>query len=269
MNRKGLSKYPELLENYARHAKLKAVATAEKRLDISSSPRLRPTTLLPLADFMQSQKGSIVVVPKNAEAARYIERMASDAPETISRADVLLSKLPKDRNDSAAILRQLYKLYYQNSKKKEDPLIYVAAELMDNIYQHSKSTNALVMAQLYPEKKFLEACFFDNGVSIPANMEAHGLTFETDFEAINHAIRGLSTKPEEGRGRGLGNSLKIITEGMKGEALVVSRRGAISINSRGVSGYILQGPYFELRGTLVAARIPFPPEDVNVYAYID
>jgi len=265
----GTLKYPELLENYVKYFRFKAVAKAEKRIDVSKSPRLCPTTLLPLVNFIQEQKGAIAIVPENDEVAVYAKKLISDPPEIVSPAGVLLARLPNDRDDSAPILRQLYKLYYQNSRKTEDPLIYVAAELMDNIYQHSGFTNALVMAQLFPKKNFLEVCFFDNGISIPANMEAHGMAFETDVEAINHAIRGLSTKPEEGRGRGLGNSLKLITSGMKGEALIVSRRGALFINARGLGGYILKSPYSELGGTLVSARIPLPPEDVNVYAYIE
>src|SRR3972149_10057006 len=73
----------------------------------------------------------------------------------------------------------------------------------------------------------MDISIVDNGISIPQSFQNAGYRFE-DWEAIYNAAMGISTKKDQqGRGWGLKNSLKLLTDGLTGECLIVSRNGAL------------------------------------------
>ena len=134
------------------------------------------------------------------------------------------------------------------------------------MYDHAEFNNALVMAQRYDKKKFLEITFFDDGITIPGSFSKKGLKF-SDSEALVQALNGLSAKSQE-RGYGLSSNLKILTRGLQGEMFIASGRGAIHITKNTPKLYKLQEEH-RLEGTLISVRIPFPTPQVNIYEFIN
>jgi hypothetical protein len=177
-------------------------------------------------------------------------------------------KIPPTSDELQTALHMLYEQYKQGEHVGgQSAFKYVIYELTGNIYEHSEFTAGYVMAQAYPKKKFMDICFFDNGIAIPGSFKKHGILFEHDANAIIDALKGRSTKDID-RGKGLGTSMKVLTEALGGEALIVSGAGLIHLDKSKVEGYILTEMH-RLKGTLISARIPFPSEKVNIYEYVE
>ncbi|MGH9923606.1 MAG: ATP-binding protein, partial [Nitrososphaerales archaeon] len=146
----------------------------------------------------------------------------------------------------------------------------VVGELVDNIYQHSEFTMALVMAQKYPKKGFVELGFFDNGITIPGSFLKQGLIYDEEeaHKAIADALKGLSSKGGKERGHGLRSSVRIFLEGLGGEVLIISGAGAVYMSKQGSSCYVLGG-YHKLGGTLISIRIQDLAKQINIYNYVE
>jgi hypothetical protein len=145
---------------------------------------------------------------------------------------------------------------------------YLLAELSDNIEQHSKFTQASIMTQYYPEKKYIDVGIFDNGISIPALFESKGIEFSDDCDAIKKASEGQSTKEERGRGFGLQTSKKLVLEGLNGEMHIFSRKGAIILNPKDKQeNFNLMKK--ALKGTLIYIRFSAPKKDLKIMEYVE
>ncbi len=145
---------------------------------------------------------------------------------------------------------------------------YLLAELSDNIEQHSQFTQASIMTQYYSDKKYIDVGIFDNGITIPTVFEKKGVQFSDDCDAIKKALEGESTKEEQGRGFGLRTSKKLVLEGLDGEMYVLSREGAIILNSKDKekSQELMKKA---LKGTLVYMRFSAPKKSLNIIKYVE
>ena len=145
---------------------------------------------------------------------------------------------------------------------------YLLAELSDNIEQHSQFTQASIMTQYYSDKKYIDVGIFDNGITIPTVFEKKGVQFSDDCDAIKKALEGVSTKEEQGRGFGLRTSKKLVLEGLDGEMYVLSREGAIILNSKDKekSQELMKKA---LKGTLVYMRFSAPKKSLNIIKYVE
>ncbi|MDP3026339.1 MAG: hypothetical protein Q8N63_01425 [Nanoarchaeota archaeon] len=145
---------------------------------------------------------------------------------------------------------------------------YLLAELSDNIEQHSQFTQASIMTQYYPTKKYLDVGLFDNGITIPSLFEKKNISFKDDCDAIKKAIEGVSTKDEEGRGFGLRTSKNLVLEGLNGEMHIFSRKGALILDPKNKEEeYKLQEN--SLKGTLVFMRFKAPEKGLNITKYLE
>lgn len=144
---------------------------------------------------------------------------------------------------------------------------YLLSELSDNIDQHSKFTQGSIMVQYYPSKGHMDIGVFDNGLSIPKVYELSGIKIENDCDALEKAVRGVSTKIHEGgRGYGLSSSKEIVLEGLNGNFNIISRRAMLSLNKSGKTEISnLNLPFY---GTLVYMRFEVPKKGLNIYSYL-
>jgi hypothetical protein len=79
----------------------------------------------------------------------------------------------------------------------------------------------LILLSLWPKNKsWGEICFIDDGITIPGSFRTHKIKFSQEYEAIFKAINGISTKSKE-RGYGLNTCIRIFTNGIAGEILIV------------------------------------------------
>lgn len=92
---------------------------------------------------------------------------------------------------------------------------YLVSEFCDNIEEHSKFSQASVMAQFYGSTNSVEMGFFDNGITIPGRFKANNIRFGEDHIAINMALDGISTKIGESRGEGINKFWKASMQRIK------------------------------------------------------
>lgn len=144
---------------------------------------------------------------------------------------------------------------------------YMVGELAANVEDHSEFTHATVASQYYFKKKFVDMGMIDNGITIPALFRKKNIPFETDAEAIDKAIHGVSTKTDDGRGRGLTFVKRVVNEGLKGQLLMISRNGAVVHDGENRKLYKLAK--LKLRGTVVYSRFEMPKTKIKWGDYVE
>ncbi len=139
----------------------------------------------------------------------------------------------------------------------------MANELITNIYDHSTMFKeeigwGIVFAYENSKEGYLDLCVVDNGLTIPNKFEIAGIDFKDDCDAIYKSTQQFSTENSPqlnicNRGIGLWATLKLAIEGNRGNDLIVSRGGLLSINNTENYKYELLENNFD--GTLVCLRL--------------
>jgi hypothetical protein len=269
---------PSMWPEYGKFVDLRQVARATGRLDMGGVDWVYPTTLLPLTGFlMASRRKSLTYVPPmDVNVAGYIRLMiANPFPDSPNRKSYVPNNfLPRNQADADAILSRVMKL--QNDGQGiggQTAFAYLIGELTTNIYEHSEFRNAMVMAQRYGKKRFVEVTFYDDGITIPGSLRKAGFSYLTDLDAIKDAVNGRSSKEDYERGYGLGTNVRMCTDvdGLGGKVLVVSGHGAFeyALEKSEQHLYNLGETPFTLDGTLISIRIPYQSKKVNVYDFTD
>ncbi|MBS3794460.1 MAG: hypothetical protein KGY80_06170 [Candidatus Thorarchaeota archaeon] len=259
------------LDKYEKFSKYREECEKDGIVDLSSEHFFFPTTLLPLFDLIRKEKPKIIF-PEDEDVANYFRTITDGSrfkhAARQRKSYLPIVELPKQEEETDRILRRLYEINEEGEEfGGESAFKYLVGEIVDNIYQHSEFSNALVMAQKYESQAFTESCFFDDGLTINGCFRKHGMGRAEDVDAIWDAINGTSTKSKE-RGFGLNSVISIFTDGIEGEVFIVSGRGAISLTRNDHIRYSLNNAY-ELSGTLVTVRTPCPAPVVDIYDYVE
>lgn len=275
-SRQDIMSIPSMWPDYRRFADLRKGARTTGLLDMSDVDWVCPTTLLPLTGFLVTSKGGDLryLPPSDGDVANYIRLMIASSPRDRPPHKSYVSNnfLPRNQANADAILNRVMKL--QNDGREiggQSAFAYLIGELTTNIYEHSEFRNAMVMAQRYQKKGFVEVTFYDDGITIPGSLRKAGFSYDTDLEAIKDAVNGRSSKEELERGYGLGTNVRMCTDidGLGGKVLVVSGRGAFEyclVKSEQCL-YNLGESLYSLDGTLISIRIPYPTKEVSVYDF--
>jgi hypothetical protein len=228
-----------------------------------------PTTLLPLGVYIKQKVTEVQYIPPaNSNVSNYVDLILQGSEYRYGNTTSYLPMvtLPSSDKEIKFILEPLFKiLNYGSEMGGTNAMKYLFGELTDNIYQHSKFENGVVMAQRYDKKGFTDICFFDDGITIHGSFRNNGMVFKNDVEAIAAAINGLSTKSQE-RGFGLQSNVRLCTEGYHGCVMVISGQGVLHIDESDRKGYILP-QNDRLDGTLISIRVPLQKREVNIYEY--
>jgi anti-sigma regulatory factor (Ser/Thr protein kinase) len=151
-------------------------------------------------------------------------------------------------------------------------LKYMIGESIDNITQHSESERGYIFAQAYPNKRYLDICIADTGITLLGSyMKQKGNEIETDLEAIQAANRGISTKNlpnAENRGYGIITSKKMLIEGLDGHYIMLSGE-AIHLKGRELDKFLLLPKQIRWDGTIIAFRIPYHNNDFSYINYLE
>ncbi len=262
--------FPPLVENYLSFCRYRIQYEKEHTLDLSASTWFYPTTLLPLADLMSAAGQSLKYKPpSNVNARGYLSFITGNPPR--KKSATFIPIVLAERLDDTYI-DQIYELVCKKGEhniNQENAIKYIIGELVANIDEHSKCNRSIFMAQMYTKLNFLEATFFDNGVTIGGSFREAGISAEmNDAKCIVEATKGKSTKPEGGRGRGLPSTIKIL-KALKSDIVVVSGKGAVYLNGtdkylKGDTEYRLDES-LELHGTLISFRLHTPIPSINIY----
>lgn len=233
---------------------------------------LYPGTLLPIFNLYKTHPGVGYIPPKNSQVANYVALMGiSNTPGPAGITHCPAVSIGNDSSKTNTALKNIYRIL-ENGRKcgGENAFKYLMGESADNILEHSQSTSAYMMGQSYARMGFTEICIFDDGISIPGIFEKTGFDFKYDCSAIKSAIMGKSTKEDVSgaRGFGLGSSLKILVDGLNGEGIIISRNGAVYVNSKLREYYNLSDPRLCHKGTLISLRIPFSDAQLDITEYV-
>jgi len=238
-------------------------------LDLSSVRFFYPTTLTILSPFIKSNKPKEIRF-NNRDVLQYFNIVMHDNVN-VSKTFIPCIELTKISANYDKEVCRIYDYIQEWSENIYKPLAFVMDELVGNVYQHAKHNNAYVLAQYYPNRRFVEVAIIDDGIGIPNSLRnAHKFVNTiNDSDLIIKAIEGYSSKPEEGRAFGLGSSLRIVVERLNGEALVASIKGMIYLNNYNREMLISDTGY--IKGTLIGIRIPIHDnaDVINVPAEAD
>ena len=155
-------------------------------------------------------------------------------------------------------------------------LSYLISELLDNIYEHSQSSNGYVFSQYLQKEGVINLCIADTGITVSGSFEHAGLYQEeidgNEAEALRLANEGYSTKnrPEaENRGYGIPTTKAMLVTGMKGAFFMLSG-GAFHRYEDGANVYISLRNIFRWKGTIILLRIPVVlPKNFNYIDYLE
>ncbi|MHA1834086.1 MAG: hypothetical protein ACTSV7_08850 [Candidatus Baldrarchaeia archaeon] len=262
----------DLVKDYIKFCKHREFYLDHRFLDLRSETFFYPTTLLPLFAFVKENKIKSILPPEDRNVANYIDIITDEtrfnSARRFGKSYLPLISLPHERKKANKILQRLYDMHnHGRDCGGENAFKYLIGEIVDNIYEHSEFEEALVMAQKYSSMGFTDVCFFDDGITINGSFKKNNIVeFKYDCDAIIKAVNGLSTKGKE-RGYGLNTTMRIFTEGISGEMFIVSGKGALLYRHRNHYSYKLNDTY-ELKGTLVSVRIPYPSREVNIYEFL-
>ncbi|MDP3734232.1 MAG: ATP-binding protein [Nanoarchaeota archaeon] len=207
-----------------------------------------------------------IIKPESVKVQNYLQKIGFPLGSDYIKGNTAFPIKHFNSNPEKAIV-DLYK-YIESTFPVElrgNTINYILSELVDNVDQHSKYSTATVLAQYYPLKKYIDIGVVDNGYSIPGVFTDNGIDFVEDHNAIKLALEGVSTKNEEGRGKGLQSTSKLTTKELKGTLYAFSRNGAMVLTENVREAYKLQDT--QLKGTLIYLRFAVPKTSVNLTPY--
>lgn len=259
--------YPDLLKEYLNFCNSREQGKQNGLIDFSNIGWVYPTEILPLVAFILGNKNLKFVYPENLSIRTYLNKILQQGNLAYSSGTYMpIVALPKLRKEASFVIERLQRIC-DNGKNLggTQAFFYFISEMIDNIYEHSNFSKAYVFAQTYPKKEFSEVAIIDDGISIPGNYAKAGYDFKDD-DALLNAVKGVSTKDKE-RGFGLRTSISLLTQGLNGQFLIVSRGASLYVNESDKKVFKLQNQQ-SLQGTLVSVRLPYPAKEVNIYEYI-
>lgn len=146
-------------------------------------------------------------------------------------------------------------------------IVYPILELVNNIFEHSKSDKGFIFGQNYPQKNYLDVCIADRGRGLTKAYEEENNLKLKDIESIQEVLKGKSTKQDKERGYGVRTSKRIICEALNGEFLMVSGSAALFSDCKNDKLFSL--PDFNWQGVIISFRIPRPQNPISITPYLE
>ena len=264
----------ELWPEYAAFCRIRQQSKSSGICDLSRERWFYPTKLLALGGFLVSTQ-TRYMPPEDADVANYVTLMMTRdrVGDSDLKSYIPIVCLPTRREDANKVLRRIHDLH-DNGRGLggRNAFAYMIGELVDNIYEHSRFTNAYLMAQKYEKSGFVEVSFYDDGMTIGRSLREAGHDCPRDYVAIQKAIAGVSAKKSLERGYGLSSNIKLSTRGLRGRMMIVSGTGALEswLDDSGRATtrlYELEETIYMLQGTLISIRIPYPAQEVDIYDF--
>lgn len=251
-------------------------SSSDRTLDLSLLRWAPPLEILALAALKQRENLTITY-PRDGECEGYLERIGF--PE----GKIGLMTLPNryipilrfktgergalGRSGLESQIIHLFTNYIGAQPGVMNGIATSISEMFDNIEQHAGVEEALIHAMFYPRKPFMDICIVDTGVGIPGSYRNHGVTFDSDVDAIEKALQGISTKDKD-RGTGLRSTIKVIGTAFKGTALLISGNAMASVTDG--SEVKTQELPVSWPGTLIVMRIPKQSKAIeDIYKYFE
>lgn len=247
-------------------------------IDLSSLDFSYPVMILPLAS-LASEDNIKYKLPNRAGCAGYLQyfNFPNGFKEYVSSQNYIpiykfaASKANKKMiADKSEILKNFIDICLDkigSPKGSVDALNISIDEIISNIEDHSEAKFGWINAQYYPNKKYLDICIVDRGITILGKYREVGKDFGNDSDALKCALLGESSKPEKIRGSGLPTFTNMVTQGFKGEMMIISGKAIAYANE--TDNPVVQKLSVIWDGTIVAFRIPKNLKSIDYASYID
>lgn len=234
-------------------------------IDMSNIPWITPFAALLVSHAIRQNKEMVAIItPKDQNVANYLQ--AIGFPLGKATRGTSYCPIHHFTRDAQAATDNVYTIVdetFPKTVKEGSAVRYIISELCDNIDQHSRFTQAAVVAQRYGKADKIGIGVIDDGIGIPGSFKEHNIVFTKDTEALQKAVSGVSAKKGEGdRGWGLPSSLRIVHEGYGGTFFICSGKAAMVIGQGLNKIYILPGE--GLNGTAVYCYFGIPKQAVDI-----
>ena len=259
-------------------------------LDFSDVKFITPLFVLPLVVYLNSCDKNITIVNMN-EYLQTIGFATGMCPDKMRKSEFIaimekysqktyipIVSFPatKDSDDEKdAILSTVESIIMRQLKLDSNistGLKYMLGESIDNIIQHAQSERGYIFAQSYPNKKFIDICIADSGITLLGSYQTlPDNEIESDLEAIQAANRGISTKNlpnAENRGYGIITSKKMLIDGLGGSFIMMSGNALHLYNSEHQK-FIETPSGIRWDGTIIALRMPYLNKNFHYINYIE
>lgn len=151
-------------------------------------------------------------------------------------------------------------------------LKYMIDECVENILEHSRSEYGYISSFCNLEKKWVEICIADKGVTVLGSYKAvNDPDIKTDLEALQAANRGISTKNRpnaENRGYGLRTTQQMVVSGLGGSFAMISG-GTFFVNDNRGRRFLDSSDAMKIPGTIVVMRLPYINPNFRYINYIE
>jgi len=155
-----------------------------------------------------------------------------------------------------------------NVSGAQNAVCYPIAELITNIFEHSKKESGFIFGQFYPDKNYLDICIVDCGRGFAKTYKEEKELKLSDAEAITEAMKGNSVKKDKERGYGIRTSKEVICKALRGGGFILIS-GSSALVSTGQGEKLVALSDFYWQGTIIAYRIPKPTGSIDISPYIE
>jgi len=171
----------------------------------------------------------------------------------------------KDKEQIENSLRNILLTKMGSKNTLSSALGYSLSEMFDNIWEHAKSEYGWFLAQYYKNKKYVDICIIDNGISIKGSY-VKKKNIRSDTSAIKLALKGVSTKKDD-RGMGLHSTRNlIINSSLKGKFILLSGQGGYYADKKKDLLFNLNCYW---KGTIIFYRLYKTKNRVDWSQYVD
>jgi len=242
--------------------------------DFSLITWINPLMLLPIGAHIQTTSGnysspsaissylSAIQFPHGVDTIDALQQSKTYIPIGVLKRQ---ADVGRERLESAFL--HLLTTTIGDTPGSRNAIYYPISELTTNIFDHSQSDTGWILAQWYPNKKFLDLCIVDRGRGLAATyQEELGLTL-TDDEAIRNALQGVSTKKERERGYGVRTSKNVVCKALGGSFTLISGSAAYLVEQH--SEKMVRLPQFSWPGVIIGYRIPQPDGPIDITPHLE
>lgn len=263
----------------ALYSLFKGIGSNEKvHFNLSSVHWLCPIIILPIvahirkteSTYTQSKDDPTIAYlntihfPKGINAVTTFQR-AVQKKKTYIPISVLERDKGAERENLEAMFSELIYKQLGSVPGAQNAVYYPIAELVTNIFEHSKDNRGFVFGQYYPSKEYLDICIVDTGRGLAKAYKDEMDLVLNDEQAIIEVLKGQSTKSQQERGYGIRSSKKVICDGLGGQFVMLS--GSVALVSSPSSEKLVSLPGFYWQGVIVAYRIPKPKGSIDISKY--
>jgi len=249
--------------------------------DLSNVKWLCPIVILPISAYIRKNEGSGYTKSEVDNVNKYLNTICfPDGINSVTnfqktwqdhRSYTPISVLEKDKekereNLETIFSNMIFKLLGSVPGIKS-AVYQPIAELVTNIFEHSKNDNGFIFGQYYPNKQFLDICIVDRGRGLAKTYEEEKNIRLTDDQAIEEVLKGHSTKNSSERGFGIRTSKSIVCKCFDGHFTIIS--GSYAFIASKNREQLVSLPNFYWQGVIIGYRINKPDQAIDITPYLE